>query len=280
MPELPEVETIVRELQAVLPGRVVERVRVFRKDALQGVPPARFRKGLEGRSFAEVLRRGKYLLFRMAPGGWLVAHLRMTGKFALMTHPPESAASPSAKPQPHHRVWFELEDNALLVFQDLRCFGTLTLAREPGEVPGVAALGVEPLQPGFTRDWLTLALADSRVPLKHWLMHQGHIAGLGNIYVSEILFAAGLSPFRPAGELSGKEAGRLHQAILRVLEQAIAKNGTTISDYRRVDEKSGEFQNFLRVYDRADLPCHTCGTPIQRAVQQQRSTFYCPGCQR
>ncbi|MDH4246573.1 MAG: bifunctional DNA-formamidopyrimidine glycosylase/DNA-(apurinic or apyrimidinic site) lyase [Deltaproteobacteria bacterium] len=272
MPELPEVETIARELQAVLPGRGVRRVRIFRKDALQGVPVARFQKGLEGRRFQAVRRRGKYLLFHLKPEAWLVAHLRMTGKFALTPRPDA--------PPLHHRVWFELDDGAVLAFQDLRCLGTLELAGAPEAVPGVAAMGVEPLEPGFTRDWLAQALSRSRAPLKHWLMHQGHIAGLGNIYVAEILFGAGLSPLRAAATVTREEAARLHQAVRRVLMRAIAKNGTTISDYRRVDDKTGDFQNFLRVYGRAGQPCHTCRTPIQRVVQQQRSTFYCPTCQR
>jgi len=279
MPELPEVETIARELQAVLPGQRIERVRVFREDALQGVPVARFRKGLEGRRFVRVTRRGKYLLFHLSPETWLVAHLRMTGKFALTAMRADGKVATEKEPPGHHRVWFELAQGHVLVFQDMRCFGTLTVATAPEAVPGVAALGVEPLSPQFTPAWLVEALSDSRMPLKHWLMHQGYIAGLGNIYASEVLSVARLSPFRPAMDVTSTEARRLHKAVVKVLTQALAKNGTTISDYRRVDEKTGEFQNFLRVYGREGQPCHSCGAPVQRVAQQQRSTFYCSVCQ-
>jgi formamidopyrimidine-DNA glycosylase len=272
MPELPEVETIVRELKAALPGRCVLGVRVFRPDALGGVPVAHFRASLRGECFAGVERRGKFLVFRLTSGRFLVGHLRMTGKFALVSRP--------ARPAPHHRVWFELDDGSLLVFQDLRCFGTLALAERLEDYPPLARLGMEPFSRRFTASWLAGALAASRTPLKHWLMDQGRIAGLGNIYAAEILFAAHLSPLRPSAEVTGTEAARLHRAVRRVLRAAIGKNGTTISDFRRVDEKRGEFQDFLRVYGKTGEPCPVCRTPIARIRQQQRSSFYCPTCQR
>jgi len=271
MPELPEVETIVRELNAQVPGRAIEEVRVFRADALGGVPPAAFRAALLGRTLGRVRRRGKFLVFPLAPAGFLIGHLRMTGKFVL--------APRSAPPAPHHRVWFDLSGARRLIFQDMRCFGTLALVGRLAESPALAALGLEPLSRRFTAAWLAVALARSRMPLKHWLMHQGHVAGLGNIYAAEILFRARLSPLARADGLSAAEVGRLHRATRQVLRQAIASNGTTISDYRRVDEKSGEFQNFLRVYGKGGQPCPVCRTPVQRIRQQQRSTFFCPTCQ-
>lgn len=271
MPELPEVETIVRELGPALAGRGIAEVRVFRANALGDCPPARFAAGLVGRAFAEVGRRGKFLVFRLEPEAYLIGHLRMTGKFLIMPEPPA--------PGPHDRVWFRLAGGSLLVFQDMRCFGTLVLAEHPEEHAGLARLGMDPLGPGFTARWLAAALAASRAPLKHWLMDQSKVCGLGNIYAAEILFRAGLSPLRPAAAVSAVEARGLHRAIRQVLRQAIAKNGTTISDYRRVDEKTGQFQNWLRVYGKAEAPCPRCRTPIARIRQQQRSTFYCPGCQ-
>ena len=272
MPELPEVETIVRELNAAVTGRRIDEVRVLRADALGGVAPGVFAERLIGCSIAGIDRRGKYLIFRLQPKRFLVAHLRMTGKFAL---------SPAlSAPAPHHRVWFALDDGTLLVFQDARCFGTLRVVEALADAAQLEGLGLEPLSRGFTAAWLAQALGRSRAPLKNWLMHQGHIAGLGNIYVSEILFAARLSPRRPANSLDADEVRRLRQTTRQVLRLAISKNGTTISDFARVDSKRGEFQHLLQVYGRADEACAVCRTPIARIVQQQRSTFYCPQCQR
>jgi formamidopyrimidine-DNA glycosylase len=271
MPELPEVETIVRELAARLPGRRVTKVQVFRRDALGKATPRAFRAGLMGRTFAAVRRRGKFLLFDLIPAGHLVAHLRMTGKFTL--------SPPLAAPDPHHRVWLHLDDGGILVFQDLRCFGTLELVERLEECRGLARLGTEPLSPAFSVAWLGERLSRSRAPLKHWLMDQTRIAGLGNIYACEILFGAGLSPRRRADRVTGAQTGLLWKVVRKVLGQAIRKNGTTISDFRRVDEKRGEFQRFLKVYGREGEPCPACGTAVRRIRQQQRSTFYCPACQ-
>lgn len=272
MPELPEVETIVTELNAVLPGRAVTGTRVFRDNALGGVPMKDFREALAGRVFERVRRRGKYLVFDFRDGGHLVGHLRMTGKFIL--------SPPLTQPHPHHRVWFHLDDGGLLIFQDARCFGTLTLVERLADHAPLQRLGIEPLSSGFTAKWVAVALGLSKTPLKVWLMDQTRIAGLGNIYASEILFRAGLSPMRPANSVTGPEPARLHRATRRILRDAIRKNGTTISDFRRVDEKTGGFQDFLRVYGKQGQPCPRCRAPIAQARQQQRSTFFCPSCQK
>ena len=295
MPELPEVETVARQLQARLPGHGIATVRVLRADALGDVPPADFAAALEGRRFGAITRRGKYLLMALEPDLHLVAHLRMTGKFVLVDDPTETGK--------HDRVRFELtppqtsnggvntgrqgkgpqdsrkDSPAALVFQDMRCFGTLRLCADPEALPGVAALGVEPLSRDFSPTWLVAALGATDRPLKHFLMDQGRIAGLGNIYASEILFRAGLSPFLPARQVTPTGARALHGATRAILKAAIASNGTTISDFRPVDSKTGEFQNFLKVYGKTGQPCPKCRAPIQRAVQQQRSTFWCAHCQ-
>jgi len=272
MPELPEVETIVRELNASLPGRVVSGVAVFRNDALGGVSPAAFRSSVAGRRFGPIGRRGKFLLFQLEPRSHMIAHLRMTGKFILS---PRLAA-----PQAHHRVWFHLEGGDLLIFQDMRCFGTLQVVERLEDSASLAKLGLDPYAPAFTAKWLAAALAESRAPLKHWLMDQSRIAGLGNIYACEALFGARLSPERPANSLTADEARRLWKVIRAVLGRAIRKNGTTISDFQRVDEKFGEFQRYLKVYGREGEPCPACGAEVARIRQQQRSTFYCAECQR
>ena len=271
MPELPEVETIVRELRPALEGKSIEEVRVFRANALGTSDPGLFRGALLGRCIEEVTRRGKYLIFRLQPERYLIAHLRMTGKFIL--------SKPLARPMPHHRLWFTLSDGSLLIFEDMRCFGTLAVAEGLPEVAALAKLGMEPLSRRFTAKWLRSALEQSKAPLKHWLMDQSKIAGLGNIYAAEILHKAALSPMRPACRVAAGEAEDLHGAVRSVLRLAIRKNGTTISDYRRVDEKTGEFQNALKVYGKERAPCPRCRTPIAKIRQQQRSTFYCPSCQ-
>lgn len=271
MPELPEVQTIARELNAAIPGRRIEAVRIFREDFLSGLPAGAFREALTGRRLGRVIRRGKFLVIRLEPPGYLVAHLRMTGKFAL--------SGPLAAPAPHHRLWLELDGGGVLVFQDLRCFGTLEVVRRLADSAALGRLGVDPLSRRFTPAWLRRGLAASRAPIKHWLMDQGRIAGLGNIYASEILFAAGLSPWQPAHSLDAAAVARLHRLTRHILRQAIRRNGTTISDFRRVDEKTGGFQRFLKVYGKAGDPCPRCRTPISRSRQQQRSTFFCPSCQ-
>lgn len=271
MPELPEVETIARELNERAVGRRIVSVEIFRADALGKQNRPAFRRALIGRTIRACTRRGKFLIFRLDPKRFLVSHLRMTGKFAI--------SPPLAEPHAHHRLWFHLDDGSVLVYQDLRCFGTMDIVDDLAESRSLAKLGVDPLSEGFTVKWMAKALAMSKTPLKHWLMDQSKIAGLGNIYASEILFASSLAPRSPAHALGRADIGRLHAQVLRILRKAIEKNGTTISDFRRVDEKKGEFQNFLKVYGKDGEPCPRCQTPIERIRQQQRSTFYCPACQ-
>lgn len=272
MPELPEVETIARELNGHVTGRRIEAIDIFRADALGRQAPADFCRALRGREIRHCSRRGKYLIFHLHPERYLVVHLRMTGKFAV--------TAPLEAPLRDHRLWFHLDDGRVLVFQDLRCFGTLDVVARLSDSPALSKLGMEPLSPQCTQSWLRRALAASRTPLKPWLMDQTKIAGLGNIYASEILYAAGLDPTQPANGLDGPSVARLHRATRRILRKAILKSGTTISDFRRVDQKTGEFQHFLRVYGKAGEPCPKCKTPIAAIRQQQRSTFFCPRCQR
>ena len=292
MPELPEVETIAKELNEALPGQKIKKTEVFRANAIEPTQslllgkkqgsqnpqektqpdlPRAFAEMITGRRFGAVTRRGKYLLFELVPDLYLVGHLRMTGKF--IVSPP-----PQQRP-PHHRVWFGLEDGLVLAFQDMRCFGKLALVEKPETYAPLSQLGMEPLDRSFTPTWLNQALSKSQTPLKHWLMNQHNLAGLGNIYVAEILHRAGLSPLRPANELTAPDIKKLHKQIKSVLREAIQHNGTTISDFRRVDDKTGAFQNFLRVYGKAGTDCPKCKGTVTRIRQQQRSTYYCPDCQ-
>lgn len=290
MPELPEVDTIARELNAALQGQRILTAQAMASRVWRGGKTSDFTQGLKGQVIQQVSRRAKYVLFHLggarAPqaqdseAGGLVSHLGMTGKWVLTPGKNEAG-----QPLPSHaRAWIQLEDGRKAVYQDARMFGRLWLAPCFADDAILAALGPEPLEEAFTVEVLARQLRGqgSRPPkgaLKPWLLDQRHVAGVGNIYASEILFRAGISPFRPAGALNTREITALHTQIVAVLRAALAANGTTISDYRRVDDKTGSFQHFLQVYDKAGAPCPQCGQPIQRVVQQQRSTFFCPDCQ-
>lgn len=271
MPELPEVETVKRELEQVLIGRRIKAIDVQRLDPIKPLTAELFCEQLEGQTFRQILRRGKYLLFGLNPPLWMIGHLRMTGKFVI--------SSQKTTLGKHARVIFRLDQGEQLSFEDVRCFGTLKLVESLTGPPLMSQLGLEPLSAEFTASSLKPLLKTSKRPIKNFLLDQTQIAGLGNIYVSEILFRIGVSPLRPAQKLKSKEIAALIAATRLVLESAIANNGTSISDFRRVDDKTGEFQNFLKVYGKENSPCENCQSPILRIVQQQRSTFYCTHCQ-
>ena len=272
MPELPEVETVVRGLQEGVVSRQITSVQVFRNKPITPIKPKIFIKHLAGRTIQSVTRRAKYVLFQLEPPLWLLAHLRMTGKFIV--------TPPLPKPGRHHRVWFHLSPDLLMVFEDMRCFGTLELIESLEECQKLKQLGVEPLSSALTIRYLQNCFSHSASPIKNLLLNQTKVVGIGNIYASEILFDAHISPVRKGSQLSVAELGKIIHSTQNILRKAIDKNGTSISDFRRVDEQSGEFQNCLKVYGKAEQPCSRCATPIQRMRQQQRSSFYCPSCQQ
>ena len=272
MPELPEVETVVRGLNDTVVAHQITAVQVFRNDLIAPVSPQVFSKRLQGRTIQAVTRRAKYLLFHLEPTLWLLAHLRMTGKFIV--------TPPLPKPEKHHRLWFHLNNNLLIVFNDLRCFGTLELVESLADCQKLNELGVEPLSQKLTVDYLNKTFRPSPSPIKNLLLNQKKIVGIGNIYAAEILFEAQISPLRRGADLSHNDLKKLIRSTKKILKAAIEKNGTSISDFRRVDEQTGVFQEFLKVYGKAHQPCVRCATPIQRIVQQQRSSFYCPSCQQ
>ena len=272
MPELPEVETIVRGLQKTVVSHTITSVTVFRNDAISPENPRTFAQRLSGHTIQSVSRRAKYLIFELDPPLWLLAHLRMTGKFVV--------TSPLSKPAKHHRLWFHLEPELLMVFADMRCFGTLELFDSLENQPVLHQLGIEPLSSDLTTVYLKNCFANSTSPVKNLLLNQSKVAGIGNIYAAEILFDSRISPRRPGNALETRELSKLVHSIKKIIQASIEKNGTSISDFRRVDEQSGVFQNFLKVYGKAEQPCPRCSTLIQRIVQQQRSSFYCPSCQQ
>lgn len=271
MPELPEVETIVRDLARLLPGAEIREVEVVHADLVQGESPAEFAAGLRGARVREVTRRAKNILVHL-DRGLLVVNLGMTGR--LLVRAPDDEAPT------HLGVRFRLADGRDLAYHDVRRFGCLQ--RYSGEAwqRREEALGVEPLSGDFTAEWLLDAARKSRVAVKSWLMDQRRVVGVGNIYASEALFRARIDPRRPANTLKKKEAARLVGATREVLGEAIEFRGTTLLDYRDASGGRGEFVDRLRVYDRAGEPCRSCGRPLERIVQGGRSTFFCGHCQR
>ncbi len=286
MPELPEVETVVRQLAPLIAGRRVQSIRIF--DAKLA---AAARADLAGRAVTSVTRLGKRIVIALGgPGGprvragsrearesreplWLAVHLRMTGRLVYRDRDRDrDRGAPAANAVP--RAVVEL-DRGRVEFWDTRRFGTLEWI-DPERA--AAAEGIDPTGPAFTVEALRALLRGTRQPLKTWLLRQDRVCGLGNIYASEILHRARLSPFRAGGSLSRAEAARLHAATRQVLDAAIRNCGTTFSDFQDAHGVTGRYQQYLRVYDRAGEPCLACGTPIRRQVQQQRSTYWCPGC--
>ena len=269
MPELPEVETVARQLAPRLVGRTVRGLRILD-------PRLRTRRTprIAGRSVAEVGRSGKRVLIGFSASGaagspiWLAVHLRMTGRLLWST--PGSALAERVRAR-------LLLDRGELCFVDMRRFGTFDWygSREAAE-----PAGTDPLSPDLTAGRLAALLDGSTQSLKAWLLRQDRLVGLGNIYASEILHAARLSPFRAAGSLTADEVRRLHRTTRRILQRAIRSCGTTFSDFQDASGLSGSYQRLLAVYGREGTRCRRCRTPVERVVQQQRSTFHCPGCQR
>ncbi|MBW7996353.1 MAG: bifunctional DNA-formamidopyrimidine glycosylase/DNA-(apurinic or apyrimidinic site) lyase [Candidatus Glassbacteria bacterium] len=269
MPELPEVETIVRQLAPFLLGRRVERM-VILDPKLAGIDS----DGAAGRKISEVRRLGKQIGIGLNGGGgdggpmWMAFHLRMTGRLI-------SARDRTGRNDKHLRAELVLDQGSLL-FYDIRRFGTIRLARTADELLPAA---VDPLSRQFTPARLAELIGAATTPVKSWLLRQDRLVGLGNIYACEILFACGIDPRTPAGSLSAEQVDSLHKQTRRVLKLAIEKCGTTFSDFQDSRGQAGGFQEFLKVYGRKGEPCRTCTGPIERIVQQQRATFFCPSCQ-
>lgn len=270
MPELPEVETIVRDLRRLVRGAEIRRVEVLKPDLIAG-DPAEFARALRGHRLEAIDRRAKNIVIRL-DGDRLIINLGMTGRVLV-----EQSDAPLP---PYLGVRLDLRDGRLLLYQDVRRFGRLEVISADEWAKRDADLGYEPLSKEFTPEALHQLAGKSRVAIKPWLMDQRRIVGVGNIYASESLFRARIDPKRPANTISAREAARLHQAIRDVLQEAIDFRGTTILDYRDAAGESGAFAARLKVYDREGEPCEKCGGKVKRIVQGGRSTFYCPRCQR
>jgi len=282
MPELPEVEVLARHLRPALTGKTIRAVSVQREKVLQPTKSARFQKELAGARFVGLQRRGKYLLFELRRSGarenfFLLGHLGMTGRMFL--------ASQNAPLPKHAAVVLELGGKNF-IYEDTRYFGRFTL-----DLSALEKLGLEPWDEKFKPEIFHRALKRSRQPVKVKLLDQSLIAGVGNIYASEALFRAGISPRRAANKISARAAQKLLSAVRAVMREAIDGGSTIPLNFSGGKKTDGLFyfgraaapdyyEERLCVYDRAGKPCLTCGSPIRRMVQAARSTFYCSRCQK
>ena len=274
MPELPEVETYVRELVPVLTGRTIQAARVYWSRTIAEPLAEEFPDRIAGLSFNSFERRGKYMLLGMSDGSTLIVHLRMTGKLLILPGDTERNT--------HTHVVMELDDGSVLHYNDPRKFGRIWLV--PDRTTVLAKLGPEPLEDGFDIEQFAARLKGRSAPIKSLLLDQRIVAGVGNIYADESLFRARIHPARAGGTLTPDEIMRLHLAVREVLEAGIARRGSTLGDsnlqnYLRPGGLPGDFQNEFAVFRRTGEPCLVCGTPIVRVVIGQRSTHFCPTCQ-
>jgi formamidopyrimidine-DNA glycosylase len=267
MPELPEVETIVRSLQENVGARIknidIKRADILRLEEFEAVE-------LCGRTIGAIRRRGKFIIFELDNSLNLIFHLGMSGRFYMLS-------GPEQREEKHVHVIVELDNDTSLVYQDPRRFGGVWLIKDRGSF--FHRMGKEPLSPGFTASYLQEVFSRRKAPVKNLLLNQNIVSGIGNIYADEALFDAGILPDRPASSLSRSEIEKLHRAIRKVLRQGIKYRGTTFRDYRDAFNESGGFQDHLKVYGRFQQDCPKCGRPIERIRIGGRSTHFCPNCQ-
>ena len=270
MPELPEVETVVRILQPQLAGRIVSGMRCQWARHIDRPQLPEFRHRIIGRKINDVSRRGKFILISLDQGETLIVHLRMSGHLAVV-----AAALPVDK---HSHTIFELDSEQELRFRDTRKFGRVYLVQDVQEVVG--RLGPEPLDSAFSEVTLAAILSGRKRTLKPFLLDQTMIAGIGNIYADEALFHAGLLPTRRTDSLISSEIAALYTGIQQVLRLGIAREGASIDSYVKPDGEKGDMQNEVKVFRRNEEGCYRCGSIIRRIRLGGRSTHFCPGCQQ
>ena len=274
MPELPEVEHVVRALRSAIVGRRILSAELNLKRTAPGISKSKFGQQLRNSVITSVARRGKYILFELESGRVLTTHLRMTGKFLILRADDEL-------PRYAH-VIFYLDEDRRLVFCDMRQFGRMRLIYNPLRFPKeLVSLAPEPLSDDFTEEYFRATLKKSKRSIKQLLLDQTKIVGLGNIYAAEALFLAGVNPLKPANTVSKPKTTALYHAIRDVLQEAIDAGSTLRIDLTdRNGDYIGSSERFWRVYEREDEPCLRCGTKIKRVVHGGRSTYFCPKCQR
>ncbi len=265
MPELPEVETVAGELRSLITGKVIDDVRPFWDKSFQN----KSQRPLTGQRIESIGRKGKYLIFRLS-NTFLIIHLRMTGQLIYQTNTNNMSEN-------HVRAKIYFDDGSSLNFKDMRKFGRIYHVDHDESF--LEKVGCDALDPKMDVSTFTKLLTLSRMSIKAFLLSQKYISGLGNIYVDESLFRAGIHPAVSAAEISAQSAGELFLVLQQVLRSAVKNMGTTISDYRDAFGNSGNNQRFLKVYGRQGLPCNVCGTPVKKIKLAGRGTHFCPMCQ-
>ena len=283
MPELPEVETVRRGLAPVMEGQVILRAAVNRPDLRWPFPPDMAGR-LTGRHVVALRRRSKYILADLDSGESLLIHLGMSGRMLVSGDPLGRFVQEHPAREKHDHVVFDMANGARITFNDPRRFGAMDLLETATADAHklLAVIGPEPLGNDFNEPYLVAALKGRNMPIKSALLDQRIVAGLGNIYVCEALFRAGISPQRRAGHISAARVAGLVPIIRQVLSDAIEAGGSSLRDFRQADGELGYFQHSFDAYGREGLPCHApaCAGVIARIVQAGRSSFYCPICQR
>ncbi len=276
MPELPEVETVRRQLADRVAGRTIVDAQVLDPLWSAPVPPPDVEAGLLGRRVERLRRRGKYLIADLDEDRHLVMHLRMTGNLLWVAEDDDSPG------RPHLRVRLVLDDGNRVLFTDPRRFGTGLVIDGDGLLDRYldARLGPEPLDPDFTPEVLREAARGRRAPVKAFLLDQRRVAGIGNIYADEALFRARIHPLKPAGLLRRGDFERLHAGIVETLEAGLAHQGASIDDYRDANGERGSMQDEFLIHRREGLPCPRCGGPVTKLVAAGRGTYVCRNCQR
>ncbi|MBA2878438.1 formamidopyrimidine-DNA glycosylase [Anoxybacillus kamchatkensis] len=270
MPELPEVETVRRTLLPLVVGKTIERVKVHWEKIVQHPDVETFCDRLKGQTIYDIERRGKFLIFQL-DDVVLVSHLRMEGRYIY-----EKENAPFDR---HTHIFFTFTDRTELRYRDVRKFGTMHLFNKGENVPPLSNIGIEPLDEQFTVLWLTDQLQRTKRTIKAVLLDQTIVAGLGNIYVDEVLFRSSIHPERIAATLTEQEIEALHEAIVETIREAIEKGGSTVRTYVNTQGKIGTFQTQLYVYGRVNKPCRRCGEPIVKTMVANRGTHYCKHCQ-
>jgi formamidopyrimidine-DNA glycosylase len=273
MPELPEVETVRRDLSKRVLGLTIKAVRVADARVIRGISPQQFAKGLTGRTIKDLTRRGKALVCHLDNGWYFIVQLMMTGQLVYARILPDV-------PLKETKVTFELSNGTYLNYNDQRLFGRLTLFPKLEDVKHFAILGPEPFDAAFNPKFIKESFKRRNVAIKTVLMDHTFVAGIGNIYASEILFRSGINPKRPARLLKLNEIERMHRMTIEVLEEAIVHRGSSMRNYRDGEGKKGTFNKLIRVYAREGKSCVCCQAPILKIVQGGRSTFFCKKCQK
>lgn len=276
MPEAPEVQTVLDYLHHELEHVQIESAEIFHPKLCANLEPALFEKELQGQRFEKFERIGKYLIFEMSSVDW-ICHLRMEGKFLLLKQLPLEE-----KERKHIHAVFALSDGRLLCYRDTRKFGRMYLYPKTENIAGLPVfrkVGKDALDPSADWRWMQKKAGKRCLPIKSFLLDQSCIAGIGNIYADEILFACRIAPSTPSCTLDENQWKEILLQTRRILQAAIAQKGTTIRTFSSGNHQPGTFQNFLQVHQKAGMPCPVCGSLIRKKTVGQRGTYYCPHCQ-